>query len=264
MNWITNYVRPTINSLFSRREVPENLWQKCNECGTMLFHRELSDNLNVCTNCDHHMAIKLSGKTAHAANPEDGTSPALAISTLIPQLDSLGVGGVLDDAFKLVTITHVNIGAPTFGIAPADAVIYATLRTADDAGITALEEAARTLAAEAAKAHGLKLAFEVHDHFAASINDTEAYEVAVKAMDTLGISHSREGVPMRASEDFGVFGWGAKAAMLCLGPGEGYAALHNPDYDFPDDLIPLGSALFARIAHDLLSEGTGLSANHAL
>ncbi|MEO9865831.1 MAG: acetyl-CoA carboxylase, carboxyltransferase subunit beta [Yoonia sp.] len=57
MNWITNYVRPTINSLFSRREVPENLWQKCDECGTMLFHRELSDNLNVCTNCDHHMAI---------------------------------------------------------------------------------------------------------------------------------------------------------------------------------------------------------------
>jgi acetyl-CoA carboxylase carboxyl transferase subunit beta len=38
--------------------VPENLWQKCDECGTMLFHRELSDNLNVCTNCDHHMPIR--------------------------------------------------------------------------------------------------------------------------------------------------------------------------------------------------------------
>ena len=57
MNWITNYVRPKINSLFSRREVPENLWTKCPECGTMLFHRELADNLNVCSNCDHHMAI---------------------------------------------------------------------------------------------------------------------------------------------------------------------------------------------------------------
>ncbi|SMX30705.1 acetyl-CoA carboxylase, carboxyltransferase subunit beta [Actibacterium lipolyticum] len=57
MNWISNYVRPKINSLFSRREVPENLWTKCDECGTMLFHRELSDNLNVCTTCDHHMPI---------------------------------------------------------------------------------------------------------------------------------------------------------------------------------------------------------------
>jgi acetyl-CoA carboxylase carboxyl transferase subunit beta len=57
MNWITNYVRPRINSIFSRRETPDNLWTKCPECGTMLFHREVSDNLNVCTNCNHHMPI---------------------------------------------------------------------------------------------------------------------------------------------------------------------------------------------------------------
>ncbi len=57
MNWITNYVRPKINSIFSRRETPENLWQKCESCGTMLFHREFKDNLNVCTSCGHHMAI---------------------------------------------------------------------------------------------------------------------------------------------------------------------------------------------------------------
>jgi len=57
MNWINNYVRPRINSIFSRRETPENLWTKCEECGTMLFHREVSDNLNVCTNCGHHMHI---------------------------------------------------------------------------------------------------------------------------------------------------------------------------------------------------------------
>lgn len=57
MNWISNYVRPRINSIFSRREVPENLWSKCDECGTMLFHRELQDNLNVCIECGHHMAI---------------------------------------------------------------------------------------------------------------------------------------------------------------------------------------------------------------
>jgi acetyl-CoA carboxylase carboxyl transferase subunit beta len=57
MNWISNYVRPRINSIFSRREVPENLWSKCDECGTMLFHRELKEALNVCTSCGHHMGI---------------------------------------------------------------------------------------------------------------------------------------------------------------------------------------------------------------
>ncbi len=57
MNWITNYVKPRINSLFSRREVPENLWIKCDQCGTMLFHREFAESLHVCTSCGHHMAI---------------------------------------------------------------------------------------------------------------------------------------------------------------------------------------------------------------
>lgn len=57
MNWISNYVKPRINSLFSRRETPDNLWTKCPECGTMLFHREIHEALSVCSSCDHHMHI---------------------------------------------------------------------------------------------------------------------------------------------------------------------------------------------------------------
>ena len=57
MNWISNFVRPKINAMFSRRETPENLWTKCDACGTMLFHRELFDALNVCNGCQHHMYI---------------------------------------------------------------------------------------------------------------------------------------------------------------------------------------------------------------
>jgi metal-dependent amidase/aminoacylase/carboxypeptidase family protein len=93
---------------------------------------------------------------------------------------------------------------------------------------------------------------DIHDHFAASVNDADAYDVATRAMEAIGVPQGQESVPMRASEDFGVFGWGAKAAMLFLGSGEDHAALHNPDYDFPDDLIPMGSAIFERITRDLL------------
>lgn len=57
MNWISNYVRPKINSIFSRRETPDNLWTKCPDCGTMLFHRELSEALNTCPSCSHHLHI---------------------------------------------------------------------------------------------------------------------------------------------------------------------------------------------------------------
>lgn len=82
MNWITNYVRPRINSIFSRREIPENLWTKCDECGTMLFHRELSDNLNVCTNCNHHMAI--SPRTRFEALFDAGIFTEIAVPDPIP------------------------------------------------------------------------------------------------------------------------------------------------------------------------------------
>ncbi len=198
------------------------------------------------------LKIKLTGKTAHAADPQDGISPALAVAKLIPALHALGQGGTLDDDFRLVTITHANLGEPSFGVAPGDAVIYATLRTAGDDGMDGLEATARDLASSVAKESGLGVDFEICDHFSASINHPDAYAVATSAMEAIGVSYGNAGVPMRASEDFGVFGWEAKAAMLCLGPGQDYAALHNPDYDFPDDLIPVGSAIFERIARDLL------------
>lgn len=198
------------------------------------------------------LLIRLTGKTAHAADPQDGVSPVSAVAQIIPALNALGQGGALDDDFKLVTITHVNVGEQTFGVAPADGVIYATLRTAHDAPMADMVASARAIATGIAMAEGLDVAFEVCDEFAASINDADATQVAMDAMNTLNIPNGDYGLPMRASEDFGVFGWNAKAAMLCLGVGEDYAALHNPDYDFPDDLIPIGVGIFERIARDLL------------
>lgn len=198
------------------------------------------------------LQISLHGKTAHAAEPEAGTSPAMAVARLLPALSALGTGGVLDAAFRLATVTHVQIGEPTFGIAPADAVINVTLRAAQDAALAEMVTAARALAEAEAKSDGLHVNLADCDVFAASVNDAEATAVAQRAMDALGVPHGEDGLPMRASEDFGVFGWGAKAAMLCLGPGEDHAALHNPDYDFPDDLTPIGAAIFVRIARDLL------------
>lgn len=82
MNWITNYVRPRINSIFSRREMPENLWSKCDACGTMLFHRELKNNLNVCTGCDHHMPI--SPRARFASLFDGGLFTEVAVPASVP------------------------------------------------------------------------------------------------------------------------------------------------------------------------------------
>lgn len=60
MNWITNYVRPKINSMLGRRDMPENLWIKCPETGEMVFHKDLENNQWVIPASGHHMRI--SGK----------------------------------------------------------------------------------------------------------------------------------------------------------------------------------------------------------
>ena len=57
MNWISNFVKPKINAIFSRKDTPENLWKKCESCGSMIFHRELLECMNVCNGCGHHMYI---------------------------------------------------------------------------------------------------------------------------------------------------------------------------------------------------------------
>ena len=55
MNWLTNFVRPKLRALVSRKEAPENLWLKCPKCEQMLFMRDWEANQEVCTHCGHHM-----------------------------------------------------------------------------------------------------------------------------------------------------------------------------------------------------------------
>ncbi len=58
MNWLTNFIRPRIRSIVGeQKDVPDNLWQKCESCDGMLFHKELKGNMNVCYHCGHHLAL---------------------------------------------------------------------------------------------------------------------------------------------------------------------------------------------------------------
>ncbi|MDR6953543.1 acetyl-CoA carboxylase carboxyl transferase subunit beta [Ancylobacter sp. 3268] len=58
MNWISNVVRPKLNSFLNRREVPENLWVKCPETGQMVFHKDLEANLHVIPGSGYHMRME--------------------------------------------------------------------------------------------------------------------------------------------------------------------------------------------------------------
>jgi metal-dependent amidase/aminoacylase/carboxypeptidase family protein len=73
-----------------------------------------------------------------------------------------------------------------------------------------------------------------------------------RAMDEENVPHGPT-KPSRGSEDFGLFGRGAKSAMFLLGSGD-TAHLHNPDFDFPDDAIGTGARVFMRALRNLLGE----------
>lgn len=75
MNWITNYVRPKINSMLGRREVPDNLWIKCPETGEMVFHRDLEENKWVIPASGYHM--KMPAKARLKDLFDDGVYEAL-------------------------------------------------------------------------------------------------------------------------------------------------------------------------------------------
>jgi amidohydrolase len=198
------------------------------------------------------MRVVLEGKTAHSSMPETGTSPMLTVSQLMPALPGLGKGAFDTDDFRMITVTHASMGEAVFGVAPGRAEVWATLRTRRDDNMADLCAAAEDLVAGTAAEHGLSYSIDYREIFVASVNAPEAVDLLRRALDEEGVRHGEEALPMRASEDFGLFGKAAKSAMFFLGAGERHPSLHNPDYDFPDDLIPIGSRVFMRAARNLL------------
>jgi amidohydrolase len=198
------------------------------------------------------MRISLMGKTSHAAAPGDGLSPMEAMAALMPSLITLGQGGALNADYALVTLTHARLGEATFGIAPGAGEIWATLRTVNDTRMTQLCEAAEALVQAEATRHGLTLSISYDDIFEACENHPVAVGHLQSALTDAGVAWQMTDAPQRWSEDFGQFAKGAKSAMFWLGSGENQPQLHNPDYDFPDALIPTGAGVFLRLIRNIL------------
>ncbi len=190
------------------------------------------------------MRIVLTGKTSHAAAPQYGVSPAGALAELMPALAILGQGGALDAEYAQTTVTHARLGEATFGIAPGQAELWVTLRTVSDSRMASLIRDAEQLVATRAQAQGLGVEITYDDVFEACTNTGEAVQILSEACQSRDIPCKLVATPQRFSEDFGQFGKGAKSAMFWLGAGRDHPQLHNPDYDFPDALIPIGTDIF--------------------
>ncbi|WP_321391449.1 amidohydrolase [uncultured Desulfuromusa sp.] len=191
------------------------------------------------------ITIKLSGATAHAAQPETGCSPALAMAQIITRLSGLSAQSFASAEAAFVTIVGAQLGSKSFGTAPGKAEIWATLRSETDAVMESMIAETEQIISAAAFASSLDYSINYSDIFQATVNSQSANDVIRSSCRNESVVEPAK--PFRWSEDFGCFTSMTSGALFGIGAGKGSAELHNSHYDFPDALIEPAAQLFCEI-----------------
>lgn len=199
------------------------------------------------------MIVRLKGRTAHAGEPQNGISPTTAVSRILAGLPDLAKSSDLKD-FTLVTIIHARIGEVAFGTSPGEAVIMATLRAYDEKDMEELRRKAAGFVRDIAFSENLEVSVDWTEKFPATANDPFLVSLAVDTARRLGISVRNIENAFKWSEDFGWFTRKYKGMLFGLGSGTGHPELHNPDYDFPDEIIDTGVNMISGMCTELFKK----------
>lgn len=200
------------------------------------------------------LKVKFQGQTAHAAHPEEGRSPALAVAQLIQALSSVPqFYSSLDHATK-VTVVGATLGEQAFGTSPAQATVSATLRTYDDDLLEEIRDRCASLTRHIGTIYELETDHQWVEPFRTTHNDAGAAELIRKATAHHDFEVIEKETPFSWSEDFGRFTSEMSGAMFGLGIGSEKPALHAETYDFSDAVIPTGIRMFIQIINEVLSQ----------
>ncbi|MFO7608421.1 MAG: amidohydrolase [Candidatus Krumholzibacteriia bacterium] len=203
------------------------------------------------------LIVGLRGVTSHAAEPEAGRSPALAAAALVQALAAAPQNHTALHEAAQVTIVGIDVGGPAFGTSPGRGRVMATLRSSREEVMDRLAARCGELARGLAASFGLDCTVEWTEIFPAVVNDAAAVAAVRRVAGELGLEVVRPDHPFAWSEDFGHFTSVCPGALFGLGAGVDLPALHHPDYDFPDALIPTGSAMLDGALRVLLEEPIG-------
>lgn len=198
------------------------------------------------------LIIRLHGMTSHAAEPEHGVNPAQALADLLQLAERLTQPNPSRSDFTLVTPVYATLGERAYGVSAGSGEVHFTIRCWSREMMEQLAGELLCLTETIVQGHGLDHETEWTNIFYANFNDADAVNVIRKAALDNGLLHLERREPLKWGEDFGAFSQRFKGAMFGLGAGEETPALHNPDYDFPDELIETGVRLFRRIAERVL------------
>lgn len=197
--------------------------------------------------------IVLQGHSAHAAEPLKALSPYPAARAIADKLLSLNNYDMHSDHYRLLTLVEFRVGEQAYGVAAGDGVLRFTLRAKDDARLQQTKaELVRIVEEEVAKTEGVSHTISWKEYFAASNNHDEAMAQVKAAANRIGLDYKELEVPFSWGEDFGLLTQHYPGALFGLGSGLEQPSLHNPYFNFPDELLPIGVHLFRELIDSIL------------
>lgn len=199
--------------------------------------------------------ITVLGHGAHAAMPHLGADPVTAAAALVQAVQTI-VSRNLDPADSaVVSVTQFHAGE-AYNVIPDRAELSGTVRAFSVAVQDAVEARLRTLCDGIAAGFGVKVDFAYRRGYPPTINTAPEAAVCVEVARGLvgDAAVDTAARPSMGAEDFAYFLQRKPGAYVWLGngPGEGGCTLHNPHYDFNDDILPVGVAYWAELVRHLL------------
>jgi len=199
--------------------------------------------------------ITITGKGAHGAHPQQSIDPVLVACHLGTALQSIVARNIAAQDTAVLSITRIQAG-DAYNVIPQFAVLAGTVRTMKRETMEMIEGNMKRLATSLAAGFGAEATLDFRVIFAPMVNDEhEAVAYGDAAAELVGEENvRRDGPPGMGSEDFSFMMERVPGAHINLGVGD-TAALHNHKYDFNDEAIPYGVALYAGITEKKLPKG---------
>lgn len=189
------------------------------------------------------MTITLHGKPTHASQPEQGINPSFAIGNILSAIPTFTATDT-NEGLVLCTVVQIDVGEHAFGIAASEGVLRMTIRARYETELERLQQNLEAYAKAQATEFGLTVAFSYNDEFPETVNHDEHVEHIRTAARAQNLEVIEMPEAFRGSEDFGYFTKKIKGAYCFIGNGETYPHVHTYEFDFRDELIEVGVAVF--------------------
>jgi amidohydrolase len=194
--------------------------------------------------------LQVTGRGAHAARPESGLDAVVAAAHVVTALQSVVSRAISPFDTAVVSVTQIH-GGDAYNIIPEDVQIRGNCRAYRTEVMDRIEATIRRVAENTAAAHGAVARLDFRRGYPPLVNHPRETEIACDAAArVVGESNvDRNGAPRMASEDFSYMLEARPGAFIFLGngDGEGSCDVHNPRYDFNDEILPVGASYFARL-----------------